>query len=59
MYQDYLYQYGYMPATDRDHGIKRSEQDLEQGTLRLQKFMGLEMTGKLDDATLDLIGKPR
>jgi hypothetical protein len=48
-----------MPATDRENGVKRSEMDLEQGTKRLQKFMGLEMTGKLDEPTLELIGKAR
>jgi len=60
--EDYLYQYGYLPATDRRDdgpGMKRSEKDLEQATMRLQKFMGLEITGNLDEPTLELIGKPR
>ena len=59
MLQDYLYTYGYLPATDIEKGVLRTERELREATLRLQKFMGLEMTGDLDGPTLDMMGQPR
>ena len=59
MFQDYLYRYGYLPASDLDKGVLRTEREMEDATKKMQKFMGLEVTGQLDEPTLKLIGSPR
>jgi hypothetical protein len=55
--QTYLSKYGYLPAAER--GTKRSVSDVEQATRKLQQFMGLDVSGGLDNATFELINKPR
>ena len=51
--------YGYLEPKDHRLGEFRTKEDLDRGIKQLQEFAGLEVTGKLDEATVKLIKTPR
>jgi peptidoglycan hydrolase-like protein with peptidoglycan-binding domain len=40
-------------------GALRSAEELQRAVQRLQKFAGIPVTGKFDEATRELLHKPR
>ena len=57
--EDYLTKYGYLPQSDLETGAQRTEQQLTDAVRNLQFFAGLNVTGNLDQNTLQLMTKPR
>jgi peptidoglycan hydrolase-like protein with peptidoglycan-binding domain len=57
--QTYLSRFGYLPASDMETGALRSAEELQRAVQRLQKFAGIPVTGKFDEATRELLHKPR
>ena len=58
-FQDYLVKFGYLVRKDPRNGQIMSQADLVQSIRSLQRFAGLNETGKLDAATIALMGKSR
>ena len=57
--KDFLVKYGYIPKDDTRAGSIRSANYLKDAIKRLQKFAGLPVTGIVDEATINLINRPR
>ena len=53
-FQDYLYKFGYMSPTSRS-----ANNDVKTGIKKFQRFFGLPVTGRLDEATVEEMSKPR
>lgn len=56
---DFLTKFGYLPQTDLDAGNLRTEEQLQDSIRSMQRFGGLPETGVIDDATVDLMRRPR
>ncbi|XP_061185416.1 matrix metalloproteinase-24-like [Saccostrea echinata] len=56
---NYLMKYGYISADDERSGSLRSPDSIKQAVRQFQRFAGLPITGILDKATVDMMGKPR
>ena len=54
--EDYLMQFGYLPKSNFAESM-RSHQQIENAVKNLQFFAGLNITGHIDDFTLDLMAK--
>lgn len=52
-------QYGYLEPKNPRLGEVRTKEDLVRGIELLQEFAGLNVTGKIDAATVKLIKTPR
>lgn len=55
----YLTKYGYLPPSDLASGNLRTESQLREAISTMQLFGGLEPTGLLDEATLELMRRRR
>merc|ERR1712109_49876 len=55
----YLTKFGYLPQSDLETGNLRSVKQLEDAVRNLQGFAGLQMTGKVDPETRQLLIAPR
>ncbi|CAF0993511.1 unnamed protein product [Rotaria magnacalcarata] len=55
----YLSNYGYLPRSDLETRAMRTDEEFRSAIRRLQTFATIPVTGKLDQATLDLIRRPR
>ena len=53
--EDYLTQFGYLPRSSS--GSMRTHQQMENAVKNLQFYAGLNVTGVIDDATVDLMAK--
>jgi hypothetical protein len=51
--------YGYLEPKNPVLGEFRTKEDLVRGIKQLQRFAGLDVTGKIDEATVQLVKKPR
>jgi hypothetical protein len=54
--EDYLMQFGYLPKSNFAESM-RSHKQIENAVKNLQFFAGLNITGHIDDFTLDLMAK--
>lgn len=57
--QHYLMQYGYLPASDKETGNLRTEDQLRDAIRTMQRFGHIPITGRLDEATRALMKRPR
>jgi len=57
--EDYLTMFGYLPQSHLETGMLRTVQQLEDAIRNLQGFAGINMTGKIDQQTKELIHKKR
>merc|ERR1719430_2462939 len=57
--EDYLTKFGYLPQSDLETGMLRTVEQLEDPIRNLQGFAGIDMTGRIDQQTKDLIYKKR
>ncbi|XP_062382727.1 matrix metalloproteinase-25 [Sardina pilchardus] len=56
---DWLGRYGYLPPPDPKMGKLLTKEGLEKAIREMQRFGGIEQTGKIDSETLKLMSKPR
>ncbi|XP_022103714.1 matrix metalloproteinase-16-like [Acanthaster planci] len=56
---NYLQKYGYMDEPDPNAAELISEIEVRQSIMLMQRFFGLRMTGQIDEATAEMMGKPR
>lgn len=52
-------EFGYLPKSDIETGNLRTEVQLKEAIKTLQRFGNIPITGKLDDATSELMRRPR
>ncbi|XP_058056751.1 matrix metalloproteinase-2-like [Anopheles bellator] len=57
--QNYLMRYGYLEKSNIETGNLRTIDELQQAVRKLQMYGHLEPTGTVDEATLELMRKPR
>ena len=57
--EEYLTNFGYLPQTSLETGAMRTEQQFRDAVKNLQFFAGINVTGKVDLETKELIKKPR
>ncbi|NXO75008.1 MMP17 protein, partial [Sitta europaea] len=57
--QDWLTKFGYLPPPDPVTGQLQTQEELTKAITAMQRFGGLEATGVLDEATLELMKTPR
>ncbi|NWV26361.1 MMP17 protein, partial [Origma solitaria] len=57
--QDWLIKFGYLPPPDPITGQLQTREELAKAIAAMQRFGGLEATGVLDEATLELMKTPR
>uniref|UniRef100_A0A8B9GPJ9 Matrix metalloproteinase-17 n=1 Tax=Amazona collaria TaxID=241587 RepID=A0A8B9GPJ9_9PSIT len=57
--QDWLTKFGYLPPPDPVTGRLQTQEELTKAITAMQRFGGLEATGVLDEATLELMKTPR
>ena len=57
--ESYLTKFGYLPQSDLETGLLRTVEQLEDAIRNLQGFAGIDMTGRIDQQTKDLIYKKR
>ncbi|XP_051489746.1 matrix metalloproteinase-17 isoform X2 [Apus apus] len=57
--QDWLTKFGYLPPPDPVTGQLQTQEELTKAITAMQRFGGLETTGVLDEATLELMKTPR
>lgn len=57
--QNYLMDYGYLPKSDRETGNLRTEDQLIIAIKELQRMGHIKQTGHIDDATRELLRRPR
>ncbi|XP_076175722.1 matrix metalloproteinase-2-like isoform X3 [Ptiloglossa arizonensis] len=57
--QNYLMKFGYLPQTDLETGNLRTDDQLRSAIKHLQKYGGIPVTGKIDEATSKLMKLPR
>ncbi|KAK6638073.1 hypothetical protein RUM44_008498 [Polyplax serrata] len=57
--QDYLMNFGYLPPSDKETGLLRTDDQLRSAIENLQSFANIPVTGELDEKTLELLKKPR
>ncbi|XP_043260687.1 matrix metalloproteinase-2 isoform X1 [Colletes gigas] len=53
--QNYLMKFGYLPQSDLETGNLRTDDQLRSAIKHLQKFGGIPVTGKIDEATSKLM----
>ncbi|KAH9376619.1 hypothetical protein HPB48_005830 [Haemaphysalis longicornis] len=62
-YENFLERFGYMGDTSRNAVLPsdnlRTEQGFRSALKRMQRFAGLSPTGKLDEATMAMMKRPR
>lgn len=51
--------FGYLPPSDKETGLLRTEDQLRSAIKNLQNFANIPATGELDETTLELMKKPR
>ncbi|CAK9795980.1 Matrix metalloproteinase-2 [Anthophora quadrimaculata] len=51
--------FGYLPQTDVETGNLRTDDQLRDAIINLQKFGGVPLTGEIDEATKKLMTLPR
>ncbi|KFB50103.1 hypothetical protein ZHAS_00018156 [Anopheles sinensis] len=56
---NYFMQFGYLEKSNIETGNLRTIDELQQAVLKFQTYGGLEPTGKIDEATVALMQKPR
>lgn len=56
---DWLTRYGYLPPPDPYSAQQQTLENLREAVKTMQRFAGLEMTGELDDRTVEMMKKPR
>ncbi|XP_036777748.2 matrix metalloproteinase-17 isoform X1 [Manis pentadactyla] len=56
---DWLSRFGYLPPADPETGQLQTQEELSKAIATMQRFGGLEATGILDEATLELMKTPR
>ena len=68
---DFLVRYGFLETTRDNEGVQNDEggspanleisqeEKIRRAILNFQQYYGLKQTGELDDATLELMGRPR
>ncbi|XP_063272135.1 matrix metalloproteinase-17 [Prinia subflava] len=56
---DWLTKFGYLPPPDPVTGQLQTREELTKAITAMQRFGGLEATGVLDEATLELMKTPR
>ncbi|KAM9371689.1 matrix metalloproteinase-17 [Phaethornis superciliosus] len=56
---DWLMKFGYLPPPDPVTGKLQTQEELTKAITAMQQFGGLEATGVLDEATLELMKTPR
>ncbi|XP_014453909.2 matrix metalloproteinase-17 isoform X1 [Alligator mississippiensis] len=56
---DWLTRFGYLPPPDPVTGQLQTQEELTKAITAMQQFGGLEATGILDEATLELMKTPR
>ncbi|XP_064378118.1 matrix metalloproteinase-17 isoform X3 [Dromaius novaehollandiae] len=56
---DWLTKFGYLPPPDPVTGQLQTQEELTKAITAMQRFGGLEATGILDEATLELMKTPR
>lgn len=54
--QSWLRMYGYLPQASRQMSTMRSAQILSNAISDMQRFYGLEITGRMDTQTIRLVG---
>lgn len=61
--QNFLERFGYMGDTSRNAVLPsdnlRTEQGFRSALKRMQRFAGLRPTGRLDEATMEMMKRPR
>ena len=57
--EDYLTNFGYLPQSYLETGAMRTEQQLIDAVKNLQFFAGINVTGAIDQDTIDVMKKPR
>ncbi|XP_057892707.1 matrix metalloproteinase-17 isoform X1 [Melospiza georgiana] len=57
--KDWLTKFGYLPPPDPVTGQLQTQEQLTKAITAMQRFGGLEATGVLDEATLELMKTPR
>ncbi|MBN3317053.1 MMP16 protein, partial [Atractosteus spatula] len=57
--QAWLQRYGYLPPTDPRMSVLRSAQTMQSAIAAMQRLYGLNVTGTLDQNTIDWMKKPR
>ena len=57
--EDYLTNFGYLPQSNLETGAMRTEQQLVDAVKNLQFFAGINVTGDIDQGTMDIMKKPR
>lgn len=55
----YLSNYGYLPRSDLETRAMRTDEEFRSAIRRLQTFASIPVTGKLDEATVNVIRRPR
>ncbi|XP_077068940.1 matrix metalloproteinase-25-like [Siphateles boraxobius] len=55
---DWLIRYGYLPSPD-SLIARQTREGIEEAVRKMQRFAGIEETGKLDQATLEMMDRPR
>ncbi|XP_072273134.1 matrix metalloproteinase-25 [Pyxicephalus adspersus] len=56
---DWLTRYGYLPPPDPYSAQQQTLESLREAVRTMQRFAGLEMTGELDDRTVEMMKRPR
>ena len=57
--EDYLTNFGYLPQSNLETGAMRTEEQLIDAVKNLQFFAGINVTGDIDQGTIDIMKKPR
>lgn len=57
--QNFLMNFGYLPKSDIETGNLRTEDQLKEAIRSLQRFGHIPATGLIDDATRELMLRPR